>query len=175
MIIDIRTGQTVNERFKALDRKDLVTYDIKKARNCWQFDWKRPFTRDSLVFGLFAEGENKVQGLVALFPNDDPDFMCVDLDWVESAPHNKRMAENRRYVGVGKTLVSFACWYSLQHFDGHVMLSSKSSKVPLYQAMGAMHGGFQDDGDGGHPMIFYPTSSKKNVDTYLSGGVTWIR
>ncbi|WP_130297360.1 hypothetical protein [Fictibacillus sp. BK138] len=74
-------------------------------------------------------------------------------------------------MGVGKTLVFFACWYSLEHFDGHVMLSSKTSKVPLYQGMGAFIGGFKDDVDGGHPMIFYPQSSKKNVNTYLSGGV----
>ncbi|MED1865857.1 hypothetical protein P4V41_20610 [Fictibacillus nanhaiensis] len=175
MIIDIRTGQTVNERFKALNREDLITYDIKKAKDSWQFDWKRPFSRDSIVFGLFAEGENRVQGLLALYPNNDPDFLCVDLDWVESAPHNKRIALDRKYVGVGKTLVSFACWYSLEHFDGHVMLSSKSSKVPLYLGMGALHGGFQSEEEGGHPMIFYPQSSKKNVERYLLGGVTWIR
>lgn len=165
------TLQSVPFCFKELTRSDLDYYKVKKGNkvNDWNFDWRRPFVNGFKVFGLFVSGQ--LQGLIAVKENYDPDFLCLDLDIVESAPQNKKLIHgktnnNRSYHEVGKTLIAFACWYSLKDSktDGYVEFTSKSNKIPLYQSLGARGKGYND-------MIFYPEDSLKMVATYLKGGV----
>ncbi|QKY68415.1 hypothetical protein [Lentibacillus sp. CBA3610] len=85
----------------------------------WSFHWLKPVTHFFNVYGLVtAEYPNSVQGLIALKPNYDDAFRCVDIDIIESSPHNKKMVhgvnnEKRKYVGIGRCLVAFACEYSI--------------------------------------------------------------
>lgn len=76
--------------------------------------------------------------------------------------------KHRHYSNIGKTLVAFACWYSLKGplTEGYVEFTSKSSKLMMYASLGAKDKGHQD-------MMFYPENSFDLVAKYLEGGVKW--
>ena len=110
--------------------------------------------------------------MIALFPNTDPEFRCIDVDIVESAPQNKKclnnkLNKNRLYKGVGKALIAFACGYSfICGLDGFVALTSKTSKYSFYNSMGAKRTFGQS--------VYFPTNSAKQLtERYLPGSVQW--
>lgn len=81
--------------------------------------------------------------MIALKPNYDEACRCVDVEIIESAPRNKKelnqkLNNNRKYAGIGKCLVAFACQYSIDKgLDGFIALTSKTSKIPFYRDLGA--------------------------------------
>lgn len=175
MVINILEKLPVSFCFKELSRADLTYYNVKKGNKAyeWDFDWRRPFTQELKVYGLFVNADKSLQGLIAIRENYDPDFLCMELDIVESAPHNKKfikgkLNKNRKYSRIGKTLIAFVCWYSLKDTrnEGYVEFTSKTSKMPLYSSLGARDKGYQD-------MVFYPENSLNIVANYLPGGVKW--
>jgi hypothetical protein len=96
-------------------------------------------------------GNKALQGLVAVKENYNEEFLCLELEIVESAPQNKKMAKghinkNRLYCNIGKTLIAFACRYSLKDpiTEGYVEFTSKTSKLDLYASLGAEYKGYQD-------------------------------
>lgn len=137
----------------------------------WAFNWLKSFSQGYDVYALvLKETPNITEGLIALNENHDPDFMCVDVDIIESAPHNKKISNgkinsSRKLEGVGKMLVAFACKYSMDNgLDGYVELTSKSSKIPFYKELGAERAS-------GHNFIFNTYSATKLVSEYFKGGV----
>ncbi len=77
-----------------------------------------------------------IQGLIALKPNYDEAYRCLDVEIIKSTPNNKQIIKGktnskRTYIGVGKCLVAFSCQYSIdKELEGFVELTSKSSKIP---------------------------------------------
>lgn len=90
MIVNLQTEQEINVFFKEMERKEIREKNhISDGK--WKFDWQKPFTQGFEVYGLMTEEYPEIiQGLIALKPNFDEDYLCVDIDILESAPHNKK-------------------------------------------------------------------------------------
>lgn len=102
----------------------------------WEFDWTIPEKNGYNVFALKAEGDNRIQGMVALKP-DFKDYKAMLLEIVESAPfnnpHNKLFVE-KEYEGVGGHLFAEAVKQSYENgLDGYVFFKAKSNLVQYYQ------------------------------------------
>ncbi len=171
MIIDVQNGEKVNIRIR-----ELAKEDVKKIHDSreWIMPFYHSYTKGNQVFALVTvEEPDAYQGLIALSENHDSDFLCVDLDIIESANHNKKeyppgvLNKHRRYSGVGINLIAFACQYSIDcNLEGFVLLTSKSSKYELYEKLGAVH-------LFGQQMMFNSETGKRIAKTYLPGGVPW--
>ncbi|TCN21202.1 GNAT family N-acetyltransferase [Mesobacillus foraminis] len=172
MLIDLTTNKEVEFYFRKVDRAEIKK-NTYLPDNGWDFNWLHPISHEFEVFGLVTQSNHDfVEGLIALKQNHDPDFMCIDIDIVESSPINKKIIKGipnlrRNYKGVGRCLIAFACQYSLDKgFDGFVGLTSKTSKFPFYESMGAIH-------TFGQQYMFNDIASQKLVKTYFPGGVLW--
>ncbi|WCK57361.1 hypothetical protein PP175_29665 (plasmid) [Aneurinibacillus sp. Ricciae_BoGa-3] len=172
MIIDSKTNQPVNIYFRKVQRKEIKEKKYN-PQGGWDFNWLKPLTNSFEVYGMITEAyPDEVQGLIAVKPNYDDDFRCVDVEIIESAPHNKKMKQQianiqRKYIGVGKCLVAFACQYSIdKELEGCVELTSKSSKLNFYINMGAVRTYSQN-------MAFSEVTGVLVAQTYLQGGIKW--
>jgi hypothetical protein len=145
MLLDRKNGIQHNVYLTQLTQRDYKPLGIIKAtkRNPegWFFDWRIPLESNFQVHALFATSKPAiVQGLIALRPNHNPDFLCVEVMNVESVFHNKAFNPDRRYAGVGEHLMAFACKVSInEKFDGFVQFTSKTTTIPFYQRIGAQH------------------------------------
>lgn len=172
MLIDLATDKEVKYYFRKVERAEIKQNNYLPD-NGWDFNWLHPISHDFEVFGLVTESNpDYVEGLIALKQNSDPDFMCIDIDIVESSPKNKKELKGyqnlrRTYKGVGRCLIAFACQYSIDKgYDGYVGLTSKTSKFPFYESMGAFP-------TFGQCYMFNHLASQNLVQTYFPGGVLW--
>lgn len=128
--------------FNILNREEIKVLELDNPRG-WAFNWLKPYSKGYEIYALSIETKSRIQGLIALKGNSDPDFMCVDVELIESAPQNKKIIngqtnQNREFSNCGRLLVAFACHYSfIKGYDGYVELTSKSSKFPFYESLGA--------------------------------------
>lgn len=173
MIIELQSGLSVPYFFREVGRAEVKEKKYTSRGGTWDFDWLKPITHGFKVYGLVTEPyPTDVQGLIALKQNRDPDFLCVDVDIIEAASINKKfindtLNSNRRYMGIGKCLVAFACQYSLENrLDGFVELTSKSSKLNLYEGLGGTvtHG---------RSVMFDDAVAKQLSQAYFKGGIRW--
>jgi hypothetical protein len=172
MIIDAKTNQLVDVYFRKVERKEITGKNYR-PKGGWSFDWLKPLTHSFEIYGIVTEDyPDEIQGLIALKPNYDPEYRCVDVDIIESAPHNKKMLKgilntNRKYIGVGKCLVAFACEYSIQKgLEGFVQLTSKSSKIDFYMNLGGIP-------TYGQNIMFTDSSAMKLSKMHFPGGIKW--
>jgi ribosomal protein S18 acetylase RimI-like enzyme len=167
MIINAATNEAVPCYFRKVELKEIKERRYNPLGG-WAFDWKKPIGTDFEVYGLVTEEyPDEVQGLVAVRANYHEDFRCVFLDIVESAPHNKKIAPRRKYIGVGKVLVAFAAQYSKDHdLDGCVSLTSKSNKIDFYEGLSFLVLGSRE-------AILEENPAKLLMSKYLPGGVKW--
>ncbi|MFT8323248.1 MAG: hypothetical protein ABF649_20480 [Bacillus sp. (in: firmicutes)] len=167
MLIHNKTGEQVECYFKRVT-EDEIKSNRYIPMNDGAFQWLKPLSQGYEIFSLVVKDQSDIaQGLIAVKPNAHPDFMCLDIDIVESAPHSKRMSRNREYVGVGKDLLAFACAYSFeQGLDGYVELTSKTSNIKFYEQMGAQT-------SYGHQLYFDTISASELIKKFLPGGVKW--
>lgn len=122
------------------DNKIISTtvFDIsptKKDFKGWEFDWTKPPQQGFSVRAIKADGDDRIQGMVALKPNHRSH--AVEIDIVEAAPfnnpHNKLFVE-KEYSGVGGHLFAEAVRESFnQGFDGYVYFIAKSDLVEHYE------------------------------------------
>ncbi|MBT2757909.1 hypothetical protein J7E71_18690 [Mesobacillus foraminis] len=172
MLIDVETNKAVPFYFRRVERTEIKK-NMYLPDNGWDFNWLHPISHGFEVYGLVTESNyDFVEGMIALKQNPDPDFMCIDIDIVESSPTNKKLIKGhpnlrRKHLGVGRCLIAFACQYSLDKgFDGYVGLTSKTSKFPFYESMGAIH-------TFGQRYMFNDIASQQITRTYFPGGVLW--
>ena len=172
MITDVKTGNSVNFYFRKVEH-DEITDNQYRPTGGWDFDWLKPITHSFEVYGLVTKNfSHEIQGLIALMPNYDPDFKCVDIEIIESAPANKKIVNgldnpNRRYDGIGKCLVAFACQYSLdKELEGFVELTSKTSKLDFYLNLGGTP-------TYGQNVMFSKHVAKHLSKKYFPGGIQW--
>ena len=173
MIINVETDELVHCYFKKIDRIEIIGKEYSPRGGCWVFDWLKPLTHSYDIYGIITEEfPNIVQGLIALKPNYDEAYRCVDVEIIESAPHNKKelnkkINNDRNYVGVGKCLVAFACQYSIDKgLEGFIALTSKTPKIPFYRDLGAIS-------IYGQQMMFDADVSVHLAKQYFTGGVKW--
>ena len=92
----------------------------------WKFDWSKTQNNGYTIYELYIDDE--VQGRISF----KVDGGVVDVDIVESAPHN--YGHNGKYIGVGGHMFAIACQISLEEgCDGVVAFTSKSDLVEHYK------------------------------------------
>lgn len=170
MILEVSTGNSVLVCFRQLSQVDVKKYGLTIS-NGW-FNWKKLLKNEkNKTFGLFVEGNNdEIQGVIAIQEWRESQLVHVEL--MESAPHNRYDAEDRRYKGVGKSLLCFAMHHSLQYyvdFEGYVGLTAKKNyNEEFYQNLNAI---FANEING-RPYYFFETDiSRSLTQTYMPGGV----
>lgn len=92
----------------------------------WEFDWTIPRKNGYTIRGIKADGDSRIQGLIALKP--DSNNYAVKIDIVEAAPfnnpHNPAFS-SKEYSGVGGHLFAKAVRESFkQGFGGYVYYSA---------------------------------------------------
>ncbi|MFF2532434.1 hypothetical protein ACFVS2_26565 [Brevibacillus sp. NPDC058079] len=172
MILDTTTNQIVTCFFRKVERAEIKS-NRYHPKGGWDFDWLKPITHSFDVFGIVTEEyPGEVQGLIALKPNYDEDYRCVDVELIESAPRNKKEIKgipnpDRKYIGVGKCLVAFACEYSFgKGLEGFIELTSKTSKFDFYGSLGAVPTFSQN-------MMIDDKTAIQLTKKYFKGGVQW--
>ncbi|MFD1848873.1 hypothetical protein [Oceanobacillus bengalensis] len=172
MIVNVETNLLVDCYFKKVERSEIIEKKYSPKGN-WAFNWLKPLTHSFEIYGIVTEEyPDMIQGLIALKPNYDEAFRCVDLEIIESAPHNKKLVNkrenvNRKYIGAGRCLVAFACQYSLDKgLEGFVELTSKTSKIDFYQDLGAVS-------TYGQNMMIADNVALDLAKQYFPGGVKW--
>lgn len=105
-------GLIVQTRFE-------IVHPEKGDFSNWLFDWTLPEKDGHTVKALYADGDDRVQGLVAYTPIDANTSVFVDT--MESAPHNKSRNQSvsgsvpgKEYLGVGAHLIAEAVKVSFE-------------------------------------------------------------
>lgn len=101
----------------------------------WEFDWTLPEKDGFTVRAIKANGDDRIQGLVALKPDVRNSAVLIDI--VEAAPfnnpHNSKFT-GKEYAGVGGHLFAEAVRESYkQGFDGFVYFRAKSDLIEHYE------------------------------------------
>ena len=144
--VDILLDKATNCLERCSDGKIIETYfeeiTPKKAQfKEWQFDWTLPKKQGCSVYALKAEGDDRVQGLIALKAvYESTNAIFVQL--AESAPfnnsNNKKYFVKKEYEGVGHHLFAEAVKQSFEHgFGGIVYFNAKTKLISYYTKMGA--------------------------------------
>ena len=90
MIFNAETNQLVNYYFKKIERSEIIEKKYT-PKGGWAFNWLKPLTHSFEIYGIVTEEyPNTIQGLIALKPNYDEAFRCVDVEIIESAKQNKK-------------------------------------------------------------------------------------
>lgn len=106
-----RTREIIKTEFSPVTLFEVK--DLKK--NSWRFDWTEPFKNGFDVYRLSMQGDNEIQGLIAL--KLEPGSHAVKIDIVESSPKN--VGRGGRYEGVGGHLFAIAAKISIENgFSG---------------------------------------------------------
>ena len=124
------------------DRKTGISFAavIKEAvasklpKRGWNFNWREPKKRGYKVFILSLDGSDEIQGLIAI--RDDADNHAINIDIIESAPHN--VGVKGKYEGVGPLLFAFAGKQSIDKGYHLVYFDAKTGLIDYYkQKLGA--------------------------------------
>lgn len=129
-LIDRASGKRIETTYREVTYPitQRIARELKKAG--WLFDWSIPQKCDCNVYELFAEGDERVQGMVAFM--NDKGYTYLNL--VESAPHNR--GKDGNYMGVGGHLFAIACKHSFEAGnEGYVQFESKTKLIEHYQKM----------------------------------------
>lgn len=122
-LVERKTGQIVKTNY--IQRETPIQ---KKDYSGWKFDWSIPQKNGYTVYELFVDGNNTVQGRIALKIEGG----VANIDIVETAPHN--YGHSGIYEGVGGHLFAIACQVSCEHgCDGVVAFDSKANLVEYYK------------------------------------------
>ena len=101
----------------------------------WEFDWTIPKKNGLIVRGIKADGDDRMQGMIAL--KSDPSNYAVVVDIVEAAPFNNphnKLFTKKEYAGVGGHLFAEAVRESINRgYDGYVYFKAKTNLIEHYQ------------------------------------------
>lgn len=95
----------------------------------WNFNWHEPIKRGYDVYALTLEGNDVIQGLVAI--KDDTGNKAVNIDIIESAPHN--VGSKGKYEGVGALLFAFAGNWSIDLGYRLIYFDAKTNLIEYYK------------------------------------------
>ena len=103
----------------------------------WQTSWSTEFVRD-VTLEKYAFEAGDARELVALGAYyDDQPGVCVYIAYAEAHPESNPTIivkkEDRRYYGIGKMVIAFGVFLSLQHgYDGTVYFKALTTKLYLH-------------------------------------------
>ena len=146
-----------------LVRKTITKAEANRLKEeGWLFDWSKPHRNGFEIYQLFIQGDDTVQGMIALKHNRTEFFTHVDI--VESAPFNR--GGNGKYIGVGGHLFAIACKCSWQvGNDGYVQFYAKTNLIEHYKKT------LNAQNIGGQNMIIDSEASMQLVKKYF--GEEW--
>ena len=126
---NLKTGEIVQTTVKEITPQKGQFKD-------WEFDWTLPQKNGFRVFALYADGDERIQGLVATKPVKEN--IAIKIDIVEAAPFNNKhnpinTAHKKEYSGVGGHLFAEAVKQSYENgFDGFVYFQAKTNLINHY-------------------------------------------
>lgn len=120
---------------KIVDTEVVKISPNKAEFSDWEFDWMLPETMGYKVYGIKANGDNRIQGMIAL--KKDQTNYAMHVDVVEAAPfnnpHNKKYVK-KEYNGVGGHLFAEAVKQSYNAgYGGAVYFTAKTNLIEHYQ------------------------------------------
>lgn len=120
---------------KIVDTEVVKISPSKADFSDWEFDWMLPETMGYKVYGIKANGDNRIQGMIAL--KKDQTNYAMHVDVVEAAPfnnpHNKKYVK-KEYNGVGGHLFAEAVKQSYKEgYGGAVYFTAKTNLIEHYQ------------------------------------------
>lgn len=120
---------------KIIKTEVLDISPTQKKFKDWEFDWTKPKREGFAVRAIKADGDDRIQGMVAL--KADAKNYAVVVDIVESAPFNNphnKLFKKKEYAGVGGHLFAEAVRESYkQGFDGYVFFKAKTNLIEHYE------------------------------------------
>lgn len=128
----LSTDEIVQTSVKRINRTPAVL-------DTWLFDWSQEIEQGSRVYALYANGDDRIQGLLSVGEQAADGGLFVNL--LESAPFNRKpIDEGKEYGGVGAHLFAEAIRQSRKNRpDGYIYFIAKSDLIEYYQkAMGAV-------------------------------------
>ena len=160
-LVKTRTGEIVNTIYGAVQKSELKS--LKRAG--WNFNWSADDLANTDVYKLTLEGDDKIQGLIAI--TDFPKDKALYINLAESAPHN--LGNSKEYDGVGGHLFAIAAKESLDRgYGGFLFLDAKNMDLVQYyqEKFGATLLGMP------HPyrMFIDEIHAKKLLDIYTLKG-----
>ncbi|MBL7696800.1 MAG: hypothetical protein JNK79_01525 [Chitinophagaceae bacterium] len=132
-IIERISGKKLSAEVILVARDEIKTV-LKKYG--WVFNWKKEYANDQRqLYKLNISDNSSIQGLLSLEPIKGQQYLEMHL--IELAPQNK--GENRKYLGVARHLVAFACKMAFDMgFEGFVAFTAKTKLIEHYEkAFGA--------------------------------------
>ncbi len=131
-LICTETGEECDTEYrfaaKAITKMDAMELKVQG----WKFDWSVPYKNRYEVYELLLEGDDEVQGRIALKHIRDQYYTHIDI--VEAAPFN--VGKDGKYKGVGAHLFAIACKLSWDAGnEGYVQFTAKTDLVGHYQKM----------------------------------------
>ena len=114
------TGEIVNTSYEKVTKDDL------SSLNNWLFNWNDTFLKDCLIYKVLAEGDLRIQGLIAV--KDEPENNALYIKIAESAPHNR--GKNKEYLGTGGHLFAVAALISFEKgYGGFMYMDAKNKRL----------------------------------------------
>lgn len=127
----VSDGQIVNTKYLQIPPKDL------KNLKGWNFKWSSLPADKFEIYKLFVEGDDRIQGLVAI--SDVKPDKAVYVKIAESAPHN--IGKEKEYLGVGGHLFAIAVKRSFElGYGGFTYMDAKNTHLVMHysKALGAI-------------------------------------
>ena len=136
IIIDEQTPCLRRTSDGAIIKTSFVQLSPKKGDfSDWLFDWSKEEMNGFSVLGLKADGDDRIQGLIAYKPDWRSEAIKISL--VESAPFNNsynNKSKAKEYIGVGPHLFAEAVKKSYElGFDGYVYFVAKTALIEHYE------------------------------------------
>jgi hypothetical protein len=114
------TGEIVKTTYSKADKNEF------SSLNEWLFNWKDRYLKDCEIYKILADGDSRIQGLIAI--RDEPDNNSIYVKVAESAPHNK--GKNKEYLGVGGHLFAVSTLISMNKgYGGFVYMDAKNRRL----------------------------------------------
>lgn len=124
------TGEEYNTEYRLVAKTITKSRAYELKEDGWKFDWSVPHQNGYEIYELLLEGDDEVQGMIALKHIREQYYTHVDI--VESAPHN--VGSIGIFKGVGAHLFAIACKLSWDAGnEGYVQFTAKTNLVEHYQ------------------------------------------
>ena len=128
-LIENATGKEYDTDYCLVKKTITKSEAAELKKEGWKFDWSLPHKEGFEVYQLFVEGNNEVQGMIALKHYREQMFTRVEL--VEAAPIN--VGKQGKYSGVGAHLFAIACKLSWEvGNEGYVQFTAKTNLIKHY-------------------------------------------
>lgn len=117
---DVKTGRFVSTFYKKASKNDLT------GLKGWSFNWLDRSLEKAEVYKLCVNGEDSIQGLVAV--TDFKRDRAIYVNLAENAPHN--LGKNKKYNGVGGHLFAIAAEISYKRgYGGFIFMDAKNTEL----------------------------------------------